>query len=120
MLDAIWNGTKNLISGSKFGQMPRLLIQIIYKKNQNFHIVELDRLVSINSEKPDEAIRDISELKIDITELVRTITKYKDKIEKIRLKSDDRIKYIKDGQDTDLKTALKTALNGLTLKELAF
>jgi len=116
MLDAIWNGTKNLISGSKFGQMPRLLIQIIYKKNQNFHIGELDRLVSINSEKPDEAIRDISELKIDITELVRTITKYKDKIEKIRLKSDDRIKYIKDGQDTDLKTAL----NGLTLKELAF
>jgi len=116
MLDAIWNGTKNLISGSKFGQMPRLLIQIIYKKNQNFHIGELDRLVSIKSEKPDEAIRDISELKIDITELVRTITKYKDKIEKIRLKSDDRIKYIKDGQDTDLKTAL----NGLTLKELAF
>jgi len=116
MLDAIWNGTKNLISGSKFGQMPRLLIQIIYKENQNFHIGELDRLVSIKSEKPDEAIRDISELKIDITEFVKTLTKHADKIEKIRFKFDDRAKFIKDGQDMDIKTAL----NGFSLEELVF
>ena len=116
MLDAIWNGTKNLISGSKFGQMPRLLIQIIYKENQNFHIGELDRLVSIKSEKPDEAIRDISELKIDITEFVKTLTKHADKIEKIRFKFDDRAKFIKDGLDMDIKTAL----NGFSLVELVF
>jgi len=116
MLDAIWNGTKNLISGSKFGQMPRLLIQIIYKENQNFHIGELDKLVSIKSEKPDEAIRDISEVKIDITELIETLTKYKDKIEKIRFKCDDRAKFIKDGQDIDIKIAF----SGFSLVELVF
>jgi CRISPR-associated protein Csh2 len=116
MLDAIWNGTKNLISGSKFGQMPRLLSQIIYKENQNFHIGELDKLVSIKSEKPDEAIRDISEVKIDITELIETLTKYKDKIEKIRFKCDDRAKFIKDGQDIDIKIAF----SGFSLVELVF
>jgi CRISPR-associated protein Csh2 len=116
MLDAIWNGTKNLISGSKFGQMPRLLSQIIYKENQNFHIGELDKLVSIKSEKPDEAIRDISEVKIDITELIETLTKHADKIEKIRFKCDDRVKFIKDGQDIDIKIAF----SGFSLVELVF
>jgi CRISPR-associated protein Csh2 len=116
MLDAIWNGTKNLISGSKFGQMPRLLSQIIYKENQNFHIGELDKLVSIKSEKPDEAIRDISEVKIDITELIETLTKHADKIEKIRFKCDDRAKFIKDGQDIDIKIAF----SGFSLVELVF
>ncbi len=116
MLEAMWNGTKNLITGSKFGQMPRLLIQIIYKENQNFHIGELDKLVSIKTEKPDEAIRDISDVKIDVTELVNILTKYKDKLEKIRFKSDDRTKYIKDGNDIDISTAL----TGFVLEELAF
>jgi CRISPR-associated protein Csh2 len=116
MLDAIWNGTKNLISGSKFGQMPRLLIQIIYKENQNFHIGELDKLVSIKSEKPDEAIRDISEVKIDITELIKTLTNHKDKIEKIRFKCDDRAKFIKDGQDVNINKAFSE----ISIEELVF
>jgi len=116
MLEAMWNGTKNLISGSKFGQMPRLLMQIIYKENQNFHIGELDRLIYIKSEKPDEAIRDINDLKIDITELIKALTKNNDKIEKIRFKCDDRAKFIKDELDTDIKTAL----NVFSLEELVF
>jgi CRISPR-associated protein Csh2 len=116
MLDAIWNGTKNLISGSKFGQMPRLLIQIIYKENQNFHIGELDKLVSIKSEKPDEAIRDISEVKIDISELIKTLTNHKDKIEKIRFKCDDRAKFIKDGQDVNINNAFSE----ISIEELVF
>jgi len=116
MLEAMWNGTKNLISGSKFGQMPRLLIQIIYKENQNFHIGELDKLVSIKSEKNDEAIRDISDVKIDVTELIETLKKHSDKIKKIRFKSDDRTKYVKAGQDLDIRTAF----NGFELEEFGF
>ena len=116
MLEAMWNGTKNLISGSKFGQMPRLLIQIIYKENQNFHIGELDKLVSIKSEKNDEAIRDISDVKIDVTELIETLKKHSDKIKKIRFKSDDRTKYVKAGQDLDIRTAF----NRFELEEFGF
>jgi CRISPR-associated protein Csh2 len=116
MLEAMWNGTKNLISGSKFGQMPRLLMQVIYKENQNFHIGELDKFIYIKSEKLDEAIRDITDLKIDITELIKVLTKNNDKIEKIRFKCDDRAKFIKDELDTDIKTAL----NVFSLEELVF
>jgi len=116
LLEGIWKGTKNLISRSKFGQMPRLLIQIIYKENQNFHIGELDKLVSIKSEKPDEAIRDISEVKIDISELIKTLTNHKDKIEKIRFKCDDRAKFINDGQDVNINTAF----SGISTEELVF
>lgn len=41
LLDGMWNGTKNLMSTSKTGQMPRLLLQVVYKED-NFHIGELD------------------------------------------------------------------------------
>jgi len=117
MLEAMWNGTKNLISGSKFGQMPRLLIQVVYKQNQNYHIGELDKLIAMVSEKADEAIRDISEIKIDITELVKALTSKKDKIEKIRLKVDDRIKFIENNKEIDIKQALE---DSITIEELSF
>lgn len=116
MLEGIWNGTKNLISGSKFGQMPRLLMQVVYKEGQNFHIGELDKLIAKVSEKTDEAIRDIAEIKIDITNLVNALNANKDKIERIRLIVDDRVKFVKDEKDIDIKTAL----NGLTVENLAF
>jgi len=117
MLEAMWNGTKNLISGSKFGQLPRLLIQVVYKQNQNYHIGELDKLIAMVSEKADEAIRDISEIKIDITELVKALTSKKDKIEKIRLKVDDRIKFIENNKEIDIKQALE---DSITIEELSF
>lgn len=117
MLEGMWNGTKNLISGSKFGQMPRMLMQVIYKEGQNFHIGELDKLISITSEKNnDEAIRDIAEVKVDVTNLVNTLSANKDKIGKIRLMVDERIKFVKDKQDSDIKTVL----NKLTVEDLTF
>jgi CRISPR-associated protein Csh2 len=116
MIEAMWNGTKNLISGSKFGQMPRLLLQVIYKEGQNYHIGELDKLIARVSEKPDEAIRDISEIKIDITELMKALTNNKDRIEKIRLKVDDRIKLIKNNAEIDIKNAF----SGFGIEELPF
>ncbi|WP_022856209.1 type I-B CRISPR-associated protein Cas7/Csh2 [Thermodesulfobacterium thermophilum] len=116
MLEGIWNGTKNLISGSKFGQMPRFLMQVIYKENFNFYIGELDKLISLKTEKRDEEIRHISEVKIDITNLVNALNTHKEKIEKIRFKTDDRVKFIKNGIDTNLKEALES----FTLDELNF
>jgi len=115
MLEGIWNGTKNLISGSKFGQMPRLLIQVVYKKG-NFYIGELDKRISLVSNIDDEKIRNISEVKIDITNLVKTLSNYKDKIEKIKVKVDERVVFIKNGADI----LFKNALNGLTVEDLTF
>jgi len=107
MLDGIWNGTKNLISGSKFGQMPRFLMQVLYKEGSNFYNGELDKRISLNSTKNnDEEIRTISDVKIDITNLIKALSDHKDKIEEIRLKVDDRITFVKDGQDVKIENAL--------------
>lgn len=115
MLEGMWNGTKNLISGSKFGQMPRLLMQVVYKEG-NFYMGELDKRITLQTEKTHEAIRDISEFKIDITNLIKALNDCKDKIEKIRLKVNDRITFTKDGTDTDMKAALSS----FTIEDLTF
>lgn len=106
MLEGIWHGTKNLISGSKFGQVPRLLLQVIYKPDSYFYIGELDKRIKLISEIEAEKIRDISQVKIDITDLTKTLFENKDKIEKTRYKIDERLKLVKEGKDTSLKEAL--------------
>ncbi|MCM8771230.1 MAG: type I-B CRISPR-associated protein Cas7/Csh2 [Candidatus Omnitrophica bacterium] len=117
MLEGIWNGTKNLISGSKFGQVPRLLVQIIYKKGNNFYIGELDKRISLNSTKNnDKEIRNISEVKIDITNLMKALADHKDEIEKIQLKVDNRAAFIKDGEDVKIRDVL----NGFKVEDLNF
>jgi len=101
LLEGIWNGTKHLISGSKFGQVPRFLIHVTYK--DNFFIGELDKFISIKAEKNDEAIRDISDVKIDITNLINKLEVCKEKIEKIQYIVDDRASFVKDENIVNIK-----------------
>lgn len=105
MLEGIWNGTKNLISCSKFGQVPRFLMQVVYKENNNFYIGELDKRISFKPGKSNEKeIRNISEIKVDITELLNMLTDHKDKIKEIRLKTDKRFILEKNGKDFPIET----------------
>lgn len=92
LLDGMWNGTKNLISRSKVGQMPRLLLKVNYKE-KNYHIGDLDKLIKIKDidKLQQEKIRDISDLKLDATELVETLNYNKDNIESIDMKIGDRV-----------------------------
>lgn len=106
MLEGIWNGTKNLISGSKFGQMPRLLMQVIYRENGDFYIGELDKRIAVVSEKDDKTIRNIADVKVDISNLAKALADHKNKIDKIKLKADERIVFTKDGQDVEMADAL--------------
>lgn len=107
LLEGIWNGTKNLISRSKVGQMPRLLLRIVYKEGKNFHIGELDKRIKFVSDKNDEEIRKITDGKLDITELISVLNKNKDKIEKIYYKADEYLSFILDGKEIKLEEALK-------------
>jgi len=116
MLEAIWNGTKNLISGSKFGQMPRLLLQVVYKQGLNFYIGELDKLISISTDKADEALRDISEVKVEVGQLIEALKKHREKIEAIRFKLDPRVSITQDNKDINLVDALQD----FSTQELSF
>ncbi len=105
MLEAIWNGTRNLISGSKFGQVPRFLLQVVYKSNEDFHVGELDKFVHLVTNKEEEAIRDVDDFKLEIRPLIDILKKNANKIEKIRFKFDSRVKFTSDGYDIDVNNA---------------
>jgi Family of unknown function (DUF694). len=111
MFKAMWNGTKNLITRSKIGQMPRLLFVVKYKE-MNYHIGDLDRMVKIKTNKKDEELRDISELKIDLTELIVTLNNNKAKIESISVEADDAVTFIYKDREFKGKHELINILNG--------
>lgn len=104
LLDGMWNGTKNLISRSKAGQMPRLLLKVNYKE-KNYHIGDLDKLIKIKDidKIEQEKIRDISDLELDATELVKTLNANKNKIESIDVKIDERVKIDFKNLDKTIK-----------------
>jgi len=93
MLEAMWYGTKNLITRSKFGQMPRFLLRVVYKE-RNYHIGDLDQKIVLiprgNIEKSE--IRDISDFVLDITDLIKALKENKEKIEKIEYEIDNNLK----------------------------
>ncbi|MHB1679251.1 MAG: type I-B CRISPR-associated protein Cas7/Csh2 [bacterium] len=107
LLEGLWNGTKDLITTSKFGQIPRFLIQIKYKENSNFYLGELDRRIKLNADIEDKQIRKISDVKIDITDLIDSINKYKDKIDNISIKADDWINFVYKQNSVQIAEILK-------------
>ena len=99
MFKALWVGHKagtDVITRSKIGHEPRLLVDIVYKPGTLTHMGELDKLVAFRSEKNDEAIRDISDGVLDLSGLAQKVAAYKDKIEKVRVQVGDRVRLEPD------------------------
>ncbi|GJM34626.1 MAG: type I-B CRISPR-associated protein Cas7/Csh2 [Saprospiraceae bacterium] len=93
LLDGLWNGTKNLLTRSKKGHTPRLLLKVTYKK-PNFFIGELlERLtIEMAEDKREESLEDISDFVINTSELNATLNQYWEHIEKVEVVAkDDRI-----------------------------
>ena len=120
LLDGLWNGTKNLITRSKIGQVPRLLLNVVYKEN-NFHIGSLDRKIEPKATRRDEEIRDISEIKLNLVKLINALESHKDKIERVELKVDDDVVFLlpdnKEGGKTELLESLRE--KGILVQELS-
>lgn len=105
-LEGLWEGTKNLISRSKFGQMPKLLLKVNYNDN-GFYIGDINRSIKLLSDKKDEELRSVEDFKIDFTELSNLLNKYSNKIESIDYKIDDRIRIINNGENFDIVQLLE-------------
>ena len=91
LIDGLWNGTKNLLTRSKKGQMPRLLIKIDY--TPGFFIGDLVEKIKLvpNDDIIEEDFSDISDFTIDTTDLISTLKKHKEKIVRIEVLVDDRV-----------------------------
>ena len=110
MFKAMWVGHKastDVITRSKFGHEPRLLLDIVYKPSALTHMGELDKLVAFRTDKNDEAVRDITDGTLDLTALKAKVDSYKDKIEKVRYQGGDRI---------HLEPGLQTIFAGITIE----
>ncbi len=81
IIDALWFGTKNLITRSKMGQIPRFMLIITYKDDT--FVGDLNNSINLIAKKEEEAIRNINDYEIDFTRLKKKLERYKDSIEKI-------------------------------------
>ncbi len=101
LIEGIWEGTKNLISRSKFGQIPMLLLVIDYK--EPFLIGNLRQRVKLETrgEKNEMQIRSVDDYYLDITDLLNSLKENKEKIEKIHFQKDPRLKLVADGKEIE-------------------
>ncbi|AMX84684.1 type I-B CRISPR-associated protein Cas7/Csh2 [Geobacillus subterraneus] len=90
LMEAMWEGTKNLISRSKVGHVPRLLLRVVYQEPY-FHIGELDKYISLHTEKAEEEIRDVSDYVLDVSRLAEVLVQQKEHIANIELRQDGRL-----------------------------
>jgi len=108
LLDGIWNGTKNLITRSKVGQVPRFLMRVVYEED-NYHIGDLDKKIKVVDEAGEmldeveqKKIRSVDDYVLDIDKLMKALRENDDSIKKIDLKYDNSLKFdIPDDQELD-------------------
>lgn len=98
LFKTVWNGTANLISRSKIGHVPLLLLEITYRKDFDGCIGALDERVHLtdtNGNPFDEdaqyALRSATTVQLDITALAQALETKKNEIERLRLVYDQRL-----------------------------
>lgn len=98
LFEAIWYGTKNLITRSKIGQRPLFLLLVEYAANNaNSYIGRLDRFLDLKkgdggTEVRDEELRDLTHVQLDLTRLSAALSERQSKVSKIRFAWDSRLK----------------------------
>jgi CRISPR-associated protein Csh2 len=119
LMDGLWNGTKNLISRSKAGQMPRLLAKVDYINN-SYHIGDLDtgiKLALSPDVSAEEEIRDIADIYLDVDGFIDTLAQHRDAVELVHYRVDPRVKTRYKGNEQSVETCLKEG--GIASAELS-
>jgi CRISPR-associated protein Csh2 len=95
LFGAIWLGTTNLITRSKVGHQPRLLMEIKYREKFDGIIGALDEKISLRGKNGEElsndqerCLRSCDELSINISKLLKSIERVDSEIESVRLVRD--------------------------------
>jgi len=101
LVEALWNGTNNLITRSKTEHRSRMLLVIDYVEGFNGLIGSLDeriRLVKKDGSELNEdeqlALRNITEVSIDLSEVSKKLETLSDKIEKIKVIKDPDLEIL--------------------------
>ena len=116
-LKALWRGTRDRHTRSK-NQVPRLLINITYKKP--FHFGDLVDLIQLNpiekngKKLEEEAYREIQDFTVDLTKFYNKLNSKKEAISSIKFVSNDLIKF------EDFKKGIENNFNATEIKDIDF
>ena len=91
LFEAMWDGTKYLVTRSKIGQTPRFLLVVEYKEG-NFQISDLDNKVKIQSKLPDLSLRSIDDYVLSLDRLIDSLVKHKSKLSKLSFTVDEHFR----------------------------
>lgn len=91
-----------LATRSKIGQYPRLYIRVEYKDSETI-LGDLRDYLKFSSN--DESVRDIKEVKLDVTELKKFLIKHKDRIFKLNYFADEKLNILIDGNKVTFEEA---------------
>lgn len=94
LTEAMWHGTKGLLSRSKKGHMPRLLVKVDYNEPLFFIGDLLERVTFVDRENIDfKEITDVADYVLDVSALNAELRKHSDKIAKVTIVQDDRLSF---------------------------
>ena len=118
-----WRAIKNqTISRSKVGQEPRLYCRVEYT-DESFHLGGLDRDLELDGEhsEPDEELRTVRDLTLDVTGLVDRLDGAGDRIKRVRVVVSDVLQLSYNGKlggPSVLHDALEDAVGADAVEEI--
>jgi len=83
---------------SKIGQTPRLYLRVELRDNESF-LNDLREYINLNYGVTEEDVREISDCKLDIDELIDYLNDNKNKVSKIHYWKDSKLQFKDDGFD---------------------
>lgn len=101
MMKAMWFGTDELSTTSKFGQRSRLLLRVNYSK-PSAYIGDLDRFIGLEKANEDvdlNKLEDISQCCVNVQPLFSILSANKEKIASIQYATSDQL-FCKSGTET--------------------
>lgn len=100
LLDGLWNGTAGLITRSKVGHQPLLLMHVVYAKGR--HLGDLPGRIALQSEKQGAEIRGLLDFEIECSGLLEGLSGMGKDVEAVEVKLDHRLQLLRAGEPLDL------------------
>lgn len=94
LVEGLWNGTKSLLTRSKKGHLPRLLIKVDYSQKGFFVGDLLDRIsLTLKEGLAEDELESIDQIILNPDKLVETLNRFDSKISAITILKDDRVNF---------------------------
>ncbi len=81
LLEGLWRGTEDLISRSKMGHRPLLLLHLVYK--DGYRLSDLASRIALRSELDDLKLRSVKDYALDVSELWGAIGRASKRIQRV-------------------------------------